>query len=258
MLSWRLTGLELAALREDMRESGLPQPFGLTCRIPLYSDYLRAKKAARDNVRARLGGGFEEVLDVIAKPDIRIVVNGVDAAAEETRSRVRLHAARRADRAYLLRQQTDEPDTAGGIFTVDECGVLELGAAVVDRLPDGPAGTRGTIDLSSHGAVDTDYEYGQSMVRESAEDPSWWNAERFLRMPVTGIGYIAVGQGVSRFGPRHAVEQVLQWRDVEDDGRYVLVDGSHPMAVGVARQGLTDRINSVIADVVRVIKDERR
>ncbi|WP_327101031.1 ESX secretion-associated protein EspG [Nocardia vinacea] len=257
MRSWRLTGLELVALWEDMRESGvLPEPFGFTCRIPLYRDYLKAKKAARVAVRRRLGDGFEDVLDVVAKPDIRIVARGVDLTEEE--AQIRLQAARRGSDAYLVGQVWGEAGEHGGEFIVEQHPVLELGTAVAARIPDAVAGELGSVDLISHTATELDQEFGQSLTREPAEDPGWYRAERFLRSPVTGIGTISVGQGVSRFGPQHAARCTLEWRDLHNDGRYVITDRDHPMAFGVDVNGLTARVDALIADVVRAIKDERR
>ncbi|MEV6323788.1 ESX secretion-associated protein EspG [Nocardia sp. NPDC051787] len=257
MRSWHLTGLEFAALWEDMRESGqLPRPFIFTCRIPVYRDYLEAKRAAGAAVRDRLGGEFEEVLDVVARPDIRIVVNGVNLAADGAKTRV--HAARRGSDGYLLEQVWGEPGEHGGEFIVREYGVVELGAAVVERIPDAEPGRLGAIDLSGRVDEGMDHEYGQSLVSEPTEDQARYRAEQFLRAPVTTIGTIFVGQGVSRFGPRHAARRVLEWRDLRDDGRYVIAGQGHPMAFGVDARGLTARIDSELAEVVRAIKDERR
>ncbi|WP_245548317.1 ESX secretion-associated protein EspG [Nocardia pneumoniae] len=257
MRRWRLTGLEFVALWEDMRESGvLPSPFGFTCRIPLYRDYLEAKKAAGVAVRRRLGDGFEDVLDVVAKPDIRIVTKGVDLTEEG--AQIRLQAARRGSDAYLLEQLWGEPGEHGGEFIVEQHPVLELGTAVAARIPDAAAGELGSVDLISHTATELDQEYGRSLTREPAEDPGWHRAERFLRSSVTGIGIISVEQGISRFGPQYAAKRALQWRDLDDDGRYVITDRDDPMAFGVDANGLTARIDALIADVVRAIKDGRR
>ncbi|MEV0365752.1 ESX secretion-associated protein EspG [Nocardia fusca] len=257
MRNWRLTGLEFAALWGAMRESGaLPGPFILTCRIPLYRDYLEAKRIALAEVRARLGGSIEEVLDIVAKPDIRIVANGVDLIADGARTR--LHAARRGSNAYLLEQASREPGEDGGEFVVWEHGVTELGAAVVSRIPAAGAGRLRNVDLSTHIEAGMDQEYGRYLTREPVEDPAWYSSEKFLRTPVTNIGTIFIGQGVSRFGSGHAARRVLEWRDLHDDGRYVIARHGNPVAFGVDTSGFTARVDGELVEVVRAIKDERR
>ncbi|WP_328394857.1 ESX secretion-associated protein EspG [Nocardia sp. NBC_00416] len=257
MRSWSLTGLEFAALWEGMRESGaLPAPFVLTCRIPLYRDYCAAKRAAGTAVRSRLGSDIEDVLDVVAKPDIRIVANAMNLVTGGVRTR--LNAARRGGHAYLVEQVRGEPGAHGGEFVFREYGVVELGAAVASCFSDAEPGRLRCVDLSTHVDTDMDQEYGRYLTREPAEDPAWRRTEEFLRTPVVDIGAMLIAQGVSRFGPRQTARRVLEWRDLHDDGRYVISGQGNPVAYGVDTAGFAARIDNELTEVVRAIRDERR
>lgn len=254
--TWMLSGLEFVGLWGSGRGHRLPEPFYFTCRIPLWADYLSAKDAARNEVRARLGGAFDEVLDIVAKPDIQIVAT---ARYPSGTSSIRLRAARRGSRAFLLQQMPREEWEESARFRFDELSVLDLSAEIVRRLPSAPAGRLGRVDLSVYRDDQLDHEYGRSVAREPQEDPEWSRAEHFLKSPVELFGSMVISQGMSRFGPRQRAQAVgIGWRDLADDGRYVLADKDMSTAVGADAVRFATAIDGGTATLVQAIKDERR
>lgn len=254
--TWMLTGLEFVGLWGGGRGHRLPEPFYFTCGIPLWADYVSAKENARSDVRARLGGGFDEVLDIVARPDIRIVATARYPSGTPS---IRLRAARRGSRAFLLQQLPKEEWEESARFRCDELSVLDLSAEIVARLPAVPGGRLGNIDLSTYTDDELDYEYGRSVARERRDDSEQLRAEHFLGSPAEHAGWVRISQGVSRFGPRNRVQPVgFAWRDLADDGRYVIADNKVPVAVAANAQRFSAILDGGTAAVVEAIKDERR
>ncbi|WP_329412276.1 ESX secretion-associated protein EspG [Nocardia vinacea] len=256
---WDFTDLEFVVLWEEMREAGLPEPFVFTSRTRFYDEAQRAKQETRERLRATLDSSFDEVLPIVAQPDIRIVVRSWDPAdPKDPDGWIRLHAARRDHRAYLLSQRPGETVEHSGGFSVAECGVLEMAETVVAALPAAEAGRRSAVvfptDVHDDGV---DHEYGNSWVREPGHDPVLSRAQEFLRAPVTRLGLVQIEQGRSRFGPQGIVRRALLLRDLADDGRYLLTPGNPPQAMGAGAQRITEALNTEIAIIVRAIKDER-
>ncbi|WP_327115702.1 ESX secretion-associated protein EspG [Nocardia sp. NBC_01730] len=168
--SWHFTGLEFLVLWEDAGAQGPPAPFTVTNRIRQNCDLARAKREARKAVRAQLGGCFEDVLDVVAVPDIRITVQGWDPGeCDNPRSWIRMLGACNGKRVYLLEQLPGETAPRSSGFAITEYGVREFGAVVVARLPEAPRGKHGSIDLSAHAYCDTDQMFRRSRLCASAE-----------------------------------------------------------------------------------------
>ncbi|MFC9897709.1 ESX secretion-associated protein EspG [Nocardia sp. NPDC127579] len=257
--TWQLTDIEFVVLWRDAVERRLPAPFVYTSRVTTSQEADRAFALARGRLRDIADPFLGDVVRAMAQPDIRMVVRGWETYdLEDPTAWTRLLAVRQADRAYLVTQLPGETVAHSGGFTVTECHVLELAAAVVARLPEATAGRGPDVVLPAAPDVDLDYEFGQSEVRESHDEPHWGGrVEEFLTAPPTGFGKIEISQGRSRFGPRGVVGRTLGWRDVVEDGRYLLVPDNPPMVIGVDCERLTGRLNFEIAAVVRAIKDER-
>ncbi|MFI5719071.1 ESX secretion-associated protein EspG [Nocardia sp. NPDC051750] len=255
---WFLTGLEFASLWDDMRESGLPESFVRTCRIADYRQYLRAKRAARYEAVERMGHGFDEFLDVLAKPDIRIIVTGTCVSTRNPS--IRLQVVRRGADAYSVEQILTDESTRGGEFYVETHHILDIGDFIAGRLPaEVPRGRLGSIDLSSQLAISMEYDYRESPTREPVYDEFSSQAGRFLRSSVDWVGSIRIVQGLAKYGSGHRAEYVVPWRDLCGDGRYVITYHNGMLtAKGVGSVQLVDVINTGTAAVVGAIREERR
>lgn len=263
---WRITDLEFLVMWE-MRGDRLPKPFIYTGRTPSYQEHEQWKAEARKRVEPWLDAGFDGVLDVLSKPDIRIAVNGWDSPRDEPagpdrgrrvwQTSLRLLAARRADRAVAVTQGQGETAVQSGDFTVEEVDLLSLGDVVAARLPEAQPGRRESIALPTPSDAGLDHDYARSEVRDDTADPSWTEAAEFFGIPAARAGAIDVAQGVSRFGPAHQAHQRLAWRDLVDDGRYVLTGMPTPRAFAADTSRTAAAINAAIAAIIRSIKDQR-
>ncbi|MGO4649489.1 ESX secretion-associated protein EspG [Nocardia sp. 2YAB30] len=258
---WRFTDIEFVVLWQPLKEDFLPKPFVFTSRIPRYTDYLRELRETSERLGATMDPAFDDVLDVVARPDIRVVVRGVDGKnPQNPKGSIRLLAVRRGEQAYLLTQLPGETLGHSGGFTVAECDPLRLADAVVAELPAVAAGRQGEIVLvgGADAGDDTDYAYGRSQLWDPVEDMVHSRADRFLRSAVTSVGGIEISQGTSRFGPRGRVSRVLGWRDLDGDGRYAISADTPPVAVAADSKRLVTMINAQVVVIIRAIKDERQ
>ncbi|WP_328395542.1 ESX secretion-associated protein EspG [Nocardia sp. NBC_00416] len=257
--TWKFTDLEFVVAWEDTQADILPGPFVFTSRTPLYYDYQREKREIRERLRTTLDPDFHRVVDIAARPDIRIELHGWGRDEEDPDSQIRLLAVRRGNDGYLLKQLPGETVWHSGGYIVTECAPVDLAGALTAELPEVAAGTRGETVLARHSRnPDVDYSFGRSVVHDSFDDTVHEQTTGFLEAPTTGEGIITISQGISRFGPRGVFRIRMRWRDLDDDGRYAITLGPSPVAVPVEAKQLTAMLNDSIAEVVSAIRDERR
>ncbi|MBB5912853.1 hypothetical protein BJY24_001720 [Nocardia transvalensis] len=256
--TWKLSDLEYYALWRSVVEDFLPFPLMFATDIPTDDEFRRELRRTLDEVRGRLNGEFDDALRAITEPDLWIAVTGWDPSDWDNPEHVvRLVGVRRGDRGYLITQLPGRTYWHAGGFTVAECHAVALADAVVGAMPENEAGRLPDITLPGESAAGLDFDYGRSTVRDSFDDSIGDRAQRFLDTPTPYSGTIDVHQGASRFGPRGRVRYRLEWRDLVDDGRYVIDDRIPPVARAVDRAHLINAINTKVAEVIRAIKDER-
>ncbi|NNH72967.1 ESX secretion-associated protein EspG [Nocardia uniformis] len=259
--TWTFTDLEFVVLWENLTGELLPPPFTVTSAIPLYYDYLREKRETSERLDATLGGAFDHVLTSIARPDLRITVNGWDTQdSGGEQGSLRLLATRAGSHGYLVRQLPGETPHDSGSFTISACDPIGLAAAVVAALPDTPPATQDEIPLAApgSGSDDVDHFIEQSPTAAEFSNLVSVRSKRFFRVLPTRMGTIDVVQGNSVFGPRGIARHRLEWRDLPDHGRYAIRHAAPWKAVGADTQKFASMINMCVADVIRAIKDERR
>jgi hypothetical protein len=257
--TWKFTDLEFVVAWETFQADLLPAPFVFTSRTPLYDDYQREKRDLRAQLGTTLDHNLARVMDVVARPEIRVELHGWGSDSEDAASQIRLLAVRRAGDGYLLEQLPGETAWHSGGYTITECAPVELANVLLAELPEVAAGKLGDIVLTKQTqGADLDYSYGRSFINDSFDDTVERQTDQFVRAPSTGEGIIHIEQGMSRFGPRGITRRRLCWRDLEDDGRYAITTSIPPAAVAADTKRLTALLNSNIADVVKAIKDERR
>ncbi|WP_459549314.1 ESX secretion-associated protein EspG [Nocardia sp. X0981] len=260
--TWELTDLEFVVAWEDMKGEFLPHPFVFTSRTPLWNDYLREKKEVRKQLETKLDHSFSEILTRIAQPDIRLEVTAWDSrATDDPKSCIRILAVRLDADALVVTQLPGETVRHSGGFTLAEADPLALADIVVAALPKADAGHRREVVLTeAEGATrdeDFDYSYRESEVFDSFDDSVGRRSTDFLNAPTGLMGVIRIVQGRSRFGPRGIVHRTLRWRDLLDDGRYMITADNPPIARPVSAKQMIAMVNSEIVTVVRAIKDER-
>ncbi|MFI1240359.1 ESX secretion-associated protein EspG [Nocardia salmonicida] len=257
--TWNLTDLELFALWEWATSEALPWPFFCATRT-LDSDELRRQKnAAVDGWRSDNAEFVTVVLEALLEPDIRVVVHAYDGSDDmKVDALVRILACRRGDRGYVVRQLPGETYWHSGGYVITECDAVSLAGLVVEQIPECEVGRHADYVLGTDDkAHELDYSYAMSAVHDSFDDPAPLRAQQFESATVERAGAVEIIQGRSRFGPRGVTRHKLTWRDLADDGRYVIAEEVPRVATGADAKRFTEMINRRIAAVVRAIKDER-
>ncbi|MFI9506334.1 ESX secretion-associated protein EspG [Nocardia sp. NPDC052566] len=254
--SWRFTDIEFVVLLSDIAES-LPEPFYYTVRTADGMKYDAQQVKAREDLRRRLDPGFAEVLQVVARPDLRVTARAWDGADWRRTDRLtRVLGVRREDRGYLITQLPGETFWHSGDFIVTECAALELGDRIVAALPEAEPGRLPDTVLPSRTEEEMDYSFVRSQVLDSFQDSNVERSRYLRETAAERVGAIEIIQGQSAYGPRGRTEHELELRDLVDDGRYVIDDQNPPVAIGADAKRLTTMVNNRIAAVVRAIKDE--
>lgn len=219
----------------------------------------RQRAQARERIRAYPDPVLDEVIDSIARPDIRVTAHALGADPLDTSRCVRLLAARRGGEGYIVTQQLGESIWHTTGYTITEFPSTTLADVLVRHLPKAVRGRRGEVDLSPVVSPDdVDHSHRRSLATATADDyeSDADRARALVEAPIDARGVIEIEQGVSKFGPRGLLRLRLGWRDLVDDGRYALLDDNPPLAVGVDAARLTALINARIITVIETIKDE--
>ncbi|MCM6776528.1 ESX secretion-associated protein EspG [Nocardia sp. CDC159] len=252
-----LSEVELVALWEGLREGALPAPLMALPAIASHDGWERAKREARARLGAEAHNGVGDIVRTMAEPDIRIEAFGWnDRAPKNSEAPIRLLGVRKDAHGFLVEQLPGESVWHSGGFAIAECTAVELARALAQHLPKVGPGRLGDVVLTGDGECDdAAYDYRQSVV---AEQTVHRRCAAFLSAPTCGRGVVDIVQGRSLFGPRGITRHRLEWRDVIDDGRYVITRDSGPsIATPVGAERFIAMINSKVAAVVRAIKDER-
>lgn len=258
--TWKFTDIEFYTLWSDATgELGLPFPFHFTSRTLDPQEFRADQRRARSVLRERLGPAFDPVLEVLTAPDIRVVVNGSDHRdPAEPRSVVRLFGVRREAAGYVVRSLPGESFWHSGGFTVSECDAVRLADELVAQLPEVEPGERAEVVLPRPvTGQDPERPLGRPTVHDSFAATTREIGSAFLAAPADCVGTIDIAQGSSIYGPRGLSRHRIAWRDLADDGRYVIRDEETPVASPADPAKLAGAINAEIARVVRVIRDER-
>ncbi|MVU78987.1 hypothetical protein GPX89_17255 [Nocardia sp. ET3-3] len=251
-MKWEFTDLEFQSLCERFNEGRMPRPFHFTSRIVLESDYDREIAETQARLLAELGPSFGTAFEVIARPEVWVGAQAwVDNDFRNPAHRLRLHGARRGRRAFVIRQEPGETLHHSGNITLFECEPEEMPALLVAQLPPREAGWQPAVSIVKGGAPAPDpYESSMGGAFDSFEDSLETRSLAFLSTPAERTGAMRVVSGRSKYGPRGLTVSTLLWRDLPDDGRYLIdLDPETPIAVGVdahkfaaALAGSIDRI----------------
>lgn len=256
--TWEFTGDEFEALWTGLEAEYMPEPFIHTSEPADAEEAEFARRQTWIEIKQRYGHQLDELLDVLTQPDLRVIVRGYGGGARLTDPAwsVRMLAVRKGEVGYLVKQRPGRTLYHADGFEITRHGALTLGDVIADQLPAAPAGRGQEIRLDEPTDEELDHSYGRSLVQHYDDDAAVQTLT-FQRAALDRDGFIDIEQGWSRFGPRGVVRLRLGWRDLTDDGRYVLVPGSPRVAVGADRRRLVSLVNGQIAEVVRAIRDDR-
>ncbi len=262
---WELTDLEFVTLWNQADGNMVPTPLSYATDIPTWGALAAAKAEIADRVHQLRRAGAGIMIDALADADIRVTALGRNGSDfDDPEGAVRIVGARKGRQGWVIRQKPGKTVWHSGGFVVSECEAIHLAAAVVANLPETDAGripevvlSRDTAEADENDGSAMDYSYGRSAVFQTTEvSVGDTVARRFLATPTASVGTIEISQERSAFGPRGRVRSVVQWRDVVDDGRYVISADTPSVAHAADRSRVVDLINIEIAAAVRNIKDE--
>ncbi|MFE3255927.1 ESX secretion-associated protein EspG [Nocardia sp. NPDC059091] len=252
-MTWEFTDDEFHVLCMQYLEGALPQPLTYLSRIPLLEDYEREVLAIQERLDAELGPEIRLALEVVARPEVWIWLRAsIDGDVGNPAKQIRVHGARLGRRALLIRQEPGETLEHGGNVTLLECDPEELPGLLVAQLPPAKAGRRISIPIVAESAAPDSYAPSGAGAFDSFEESDESATAAFLSEPVTLVGAVQVAQARSKYGPRGVTEMMLSWRDVVDDGRY-LIDSGQPelLAVGADARQFTNWLARSMEEIIR-------
>ncbi|WP_067695654.1 ESX secretion-associated protein EspG [Nocardia jejuensis] len=253
--SWQFTEAEFYVLWMDRTGEEPPDPFMFTSPTRTGEDFDTEMREARESLDRKSDGNFSFALDAMINPDLFLIGY---AWNEQDRwdlgSLVRVLATRKGPKGYVIKQLPGPTYWRGGGYTVVECDPLRLSGEIVRALPATQRGSRGDIALASS-EQDLDHNFGRSVIA-AAPDTAISRTTEFLKSPATTVGEIYVVQGRSEFGPRGLTRHLVTFRDVEEDGRYVVTENP-AQALAVDEGRFVSVLNSYVAAVIQIIRDER-
>ncbi|MEV6069806.1 ESX secretion-associated protein EspG [Nocardia sp. NPDC052001] len=258
MASWDFTEAEFMVMWADLVQDNLPLPFLSKSKANSTAEYENERRQAREAAREKFDPGVLAMIKAVAEPDLSVALSGWDEQEPlGAAGQIRVLGARQGSMGYVVTQKPGESFWHGGGYSIRECDPVQLADELVRELPDAEAGQQGDIVLPARRDEPADTESEGITVRDWMTDSDSARSSRFFRAQTDRIGKITVTQGKSIFGPRGITEHVLRWRDIRDDGRYVITDQNPPTAAAADERRAIALINSRIAAVIRVIKEER-
>lgn len=246
---WDFTDIEFSVLWRRLVGAGVPRPLTFVTATRDIDEFEQEKYVAWRQVEGRLDAPLRTAIDVLARPEVYLRLRGWrDSALTDPRYLLKVRAGRAGANGYLLYQKPGVTDTSSGGYVLVECGPFGLSEAVVDLMPAVGAGRGGVIALPAPDAAEhAEHRSGASMFFEAAEVTVDQGAA-FFDIPADRTGSIEILQNQSMFGSRGMRRDILVWRDLPDDGRYVIaLPSAAPTATPMTRDVLVDTIDESIA-----------
>lgn len=246
---WELTDIEFRVLWQRFVGTDLPRPLTFQSTTRLHEDYEEEKYQTWQRLQHTVDPTLRSVFDVLERPEAYVRLRGwKDAARDEAGYWLKARAARAGANGYLIYQLPGETPTHSGGYTVVDIGPYGLADAIVGLMPDTGAGTGGIIPLvTDTGDAPDDYGHRPSMFFEETDTSIVERSTEFFNRPAERTGTINILQNQSMFGSRGMHRDILVWRDLPADGRYVIeLPHENPTATAMSRADLTDKINASI------------
>ncbi|MFQ6325879.1 ESX secretion-associated protein EspG [Nocardia sp. CWNU-33] len=220
MAQWLLTAEQFAAAWFGTGMDRLPFPFRFTSRFPgrneyqAYQQQFRAELAHEDHIHLR------RALGVLARPDWRIELFGIDNARESAEIRA-IGCATRGGPGVIAVQA---PGPDGGKVRLRRCRVDQLATELVRLLPDPPAGTAAEksylLDDLNDDRPDPFANAPSRAVKE--------RYRRFWRLPYDTRGSAVVLLGARNGAPIRTGK--LRWIDTTE-GRYCEIPANRALMI---------------------------
>ncbi|MFC4377435.1 ESX secretion-associated protein EspG [Nocardia halotolerans] len=246
---WELTDIEFRVLWQRFVGTDLPRPLTFQTRTRLHEDYEQEKYQTWQRLQHTADPALRSVFDVLERPEVYVRLRGWnDRARDDAQYWLKARAARAGANGYLIYQLPGETPTHSGGYTVIDIGPHGLSDAVVDLMPGVGAAVGGVIPLvGATGSTENGYEQRPSMFFEEADTSIVERSTEFFDRAADRTGTINILQNQSMFGSRGMHRDILVWRDLPADGRYVIeLPSENPLATPMSRADLTGKIDASI------------
>ena len=262
----RLTSLEVTVLWEMLSDDTLPFPLTHSPTQQYEEDYLRAKRETAERLvgnppsHAPHGWDSADLLrlwQAAVNPDIVIWAAGEAPDDETDMSAVtRVVGLRREGYAVVLVQQPGESIDRGGDIDVYQTDVVGLANAVIAQLPKVGPGKQREVPILAQRQDGMDSGDDSSPVFDSM-DPPHLRSERWRSAKTRQLGELRVEPGSAAHWIQDRRGYLVRWRDVADDGRYLIEPTPNPIAIPVDDDGFESFVNQRVAELVRRIRENR-
>lgn len=253
----RLTSLEAVVLWQLMSNDRMPYPLTHWPAQQYEADYRRVKRETAQRLLAYLPDDVRELWEAAVNPDIVISAAGSAPDDPTDMSAVtRVVGLRREGYAVVLVQHPGEKIERGGDIDVYETDVVGLARAVIGWLPKAERGKYGAIPIVEQQADGMDHGYGSPSVLEVADSPRH-RLDRWRRTPVTHSGELKIEPGSGAHWIQDRRGHRVRWRDLADDGRYLIEPVPDPVAMAVDDAAFEAYVNHRVVDLVRRIRENR-
>lgn len=250
-----MTTDEFAALWDAQAGAAFPAelaPMGPTEYADGDDEHL-ARQADLTRIRAGMNSVKREAMDGLTRPRYTIAVSGLHAGKplNDTSHHIGMVSAWSGvgEVVVVARQRPGRSVARGGPVTVTRHALTKWGADLVRMLPRSAGAGRLRRDM---GVEFDEIPLGFGTVRKvSASVSTSTAAAAFVHLTPTTCGSIRVQIGSEADG-RRPTTTMLHYRDIADDGRYLLVEGSPGTAAGVDDATMASVINRAVNAAKRV------
>ncbi|WP_067667223.1 ESX secretion-associated protein EspG [Nocardia miyunensis] len=253
----RLTSLELVVLWELMSSDRLPFPLTHWPTQQYEDDYIRAKRETAERLLGILPLDAQQLWEAAVNPDIVIWAAGEAPDDETDLSAVtRVVGLRREGYAVVLVQQPGESIERGGDVEVYQTDVVGLANAVIGQLPKVGRGKQGEVAILPEQPDGMDHSSSSSPVLDS-NDSERQRSARWRNAKATQLGELKVEPGSGAHWIQDRSGYLVRWRDLADDGRYLIEPKPNPVATPVDDNAFETFVNRRVAELVRRIRENR-
>ncbi|MFE6923260.1 ESX secretion-associated protein EspG [Nocardia sp. NPDC057663] len=248
--TWEFTDVEFHVLWQRLVGTTMPRPLSFVTEVQDALEFERLAHEAWQRLRETIDGELHAAIDVLARPEVYVRLRGWhDRASEDPKYMIKARAARSGAQGYLLYQKPGITSWHSSGYTVVECGPHGVAEAIVGHMPELGAGKSGIIPLvGGQPTGQPDFESRPSMIFEEADTGIAARSAAFFDIEAQRTGLVEILQNQSMFGSRGMHRDILLWRDLPDDGRYVIaLPSDEPTAVPMARPDLLAAIDASIA-----------
>ncbi|MEV0433797.1 ESX secretion-associated protein EspG [Nocardia sp. NPDC050413] len=246
--TWEFTDTEFYVLWQRLVRTAMPRPLTFVTEVEDSNEFEQRKHEAWQRLSDMLDGELHTAIDVLAKPQVYVRLRGWnDRASLDPKYMIKARAARSGARGYLVYQKPGITSWHSSGYTLVECGPHGLTEAILERMPALDAGKSGIIPLVGGQVEQPDFEPRSSLIFDEADTGLATRSAAFFETEAERTGLIEILQNQSMFGSRGMERDILLWRDLPDDGRYVIeLPRENPTATPMTRADLADKIDRSI------------